>query len=341
MRILICTTQVPFVRGGTETLTEGLCTALRTAGHAAEVVALPFQWSPRANILRGALAWRLLDLEAVDGVPIDMVIATKFPSYAVRHPRKVVWLVHQHRQAYDWYGTALSDWGAQADDQAARARLMRLDRRTLGEAQGLYAISRNVANRLRQYNGLQATTLYPPSHLAPLLHTGPYGDYLLSAARLDRAKRIDLLLYALAQADSSLHVIISGDGPERRQLEALAQQLGLRERVHFAGYVNDQELVELYAGCRGVFYAPVDEDYGLATVEAFAAAKPVLTTTDAGGVLEFVVDGVSGLVVAPAARVLANSIASLTAERATALGHNNPQRVATLSWERVLAALLN
>ncbi len=341
MRILICTTQVPFVRGGTETLTEALCTALRRAGHAAEVVALPFQWSPRANILRGALAWRLLDLEAVDGVPVDLVIATKFPSYAVRHRRKVVWLVHQHRQAYDWYGTALSDWGAQPDDQAARARLMRLDQRTLGEAQGLYAISRNVANRLRQYNGLQATTLYPPSHLAPLLHSGPYGDYLLSPARLDRAKRIDLLLYALAQADSSLRAIISGDGPERRPLEELTQQLGLGERVHFAGYVSDRDLVELYAGCRGVFYAPVDEDYGFATVEAFAAAKPVLTTADAGGVLEFVVEGVSGVVIPPDTRALAESIATLTGERASALGQNNPQRVASLSWEHVLTALLN
>jgi hypothetical protein len=62
------------------------------------------------RLIPSALAWRLLDLEHVNGVPVDQIICTKFPSYAARHPRKVVWLVHQHRQAYDWYGTPLSDF---------------------------------------------------------------------------------------------------------------------------------------------------------------------------------------------------------------------------------------
>ncbi|HZG69236.1 MAG TPA: glycosyltransferase family 1 protein, partial [Herpetosiphonaceae bacterium] len=99
MRVLVCTAQVPFARGGAETLVEGLRDALRERGHECEIVTLPFSWTPRPNIMRGALAWRLLDLAVVDGRPVDLVIATKFPSYAVRHPRKVVWLVHQHRQA--------------------------------------------------------------------------------------------------------------------------------------------------------------------------------------------------------------------------------------------------
>src|SRR3712207_4180593 len=193
MRILVCTTQVPFARGGTETLSEGLRDALTQRGHEAEIVALPFAWTPRPNIMHGALAWRLLDLQQVDGRPVDLVIATKFPSYAVRHPRKVVWLVHQHRQAYDWYGTPLSDWGAQPGDAEARALLLRMDRRTLGEAKKLFAISRNVAHRLRRYNGLAATPLYPPSHLQPLLDPGPFEPFVLSVARLDAAKRIDLL----------------------------------------------------------------------------------------------------------------------------------------------------
>ena len=113
MRILVCTTQVPFARGGAELLSEGLRAALRAEGHEAEIVALPFAWTPRPNLLKSALAWRLLDLTQVDGRPVDAIICTKFPSYAARHPRKIVWLVHQHRQAYDWYGTRLSDWGAQ------------------------------------------------------------------------------------------------------------------------------------------------------------------------------------------------------------------------------------
>lgn len=314
--------------------------ALCAAGHDAEIVALPFQWAPRAHIMRGALAWRLLDLDTVGGVPVDLVIATKFPSYAVRHRRKVVWLVHQHRQAYDWYGTSLSDWGAQPGDAEARDLLLRLDRRTLGEAHSLFAISHNVAGRLRRYNSLDAKVLYPPSHLAPRLHSGPYGDYILSPSRLDPTKRVDLLLRALAHSGSQLRAVITGTGPGLPRLQTLAGQLNLGERVHWAGFVSDAELVDLYAGCRAVYYAPLDEDYGFATVEAFGAGKPVVTATDSGGVREFVEDGVSGIVVAPDAEAIARAIDALTVDRARDLGAANPARVAEISWQRVLDNLL-
>src|SRR6476661_1131900 len=148
MRILVCTTQVPFARGGTETLSEGLRDALRARGHETDIVALPFAWTPRPNIMRGALAWRLLDLQQVDGRPVDLVIATKFPSYAVRHPRKVVWLVHQFRQAYELDGTELGQFDQSPEDRALRRSVQRLDRVALGEARALFATSANVAGRL-------------------------------------------------------------------------------------------------------------------------------------------------------------------------------------------------
>jgi glycosyltransferase involved in cell wall biosynthesis len=340
VRILICTTQTPFARGGTETLTEGLRDALRERGHEAELVALPFTWTPRPQIMRGALAWRLLDLSAVDGRPVDLVIATKFPSYAIRHPRKVVWLVHQHRQAYDWYGTPLSDWGAQPGDAEARKALLALDRRTLGEARKLFAISRNVAGRLRRYNGLQAEPLYPPSHLRPLLRPGPFEPFILSVSRLDAAKRIDLLLRGLAHAPDAPRLVIAGRGLEQPRLERLAAELRLGERVRFVGFQPDSEIAELYSRCRGVYYAPVDEDYGFSTVEAFQAGKPVVTTTDAGGVLEFVEDGVTGLVAPPKPEEIGACLSALADEPfARRLGGDNPQRVKSITWDQVTQKL--
>lgn len=341
MRILVCTTQVPFVRGGAELLGDGLVRALREHGHEAEPVALPFSWSPRPNLVKSALAWRLLELAQVDGRPVDALIATKFPSYAARHPRKLVWLVHQHRQAYDWYGTPLSDWGAQQGDAEARRLIQRMDRRTLGEARGLWAISRNVAQRLRRYNGLDAQVLYPPSHLAPLLRPGPFDNYILSLSRLDRAKRVDLLLDALSGSRSGLRAVVAGRGPELDALKRQARQLGLGARVVFPGFVDDGVAADLYARCRAVYYAPVDEDYGLATIEAFAAGKPVVTTHDAGGVLEFVVHDESGLVAAPHAAALAEQLDRLADEQlARRLGVDNPARVAHIGWPEVVATLL-
>lgn len=341
MRLLVCTTQVPFARGGAELLSEGLCAALREHGHQAEIVALPASWTPRPNVITSALAWRLLDLTQVDGRPVDAIIATKFPSYAARHPRKIVWLVHQHRQAYDWYGTSLSDWGAQPGDAELRRLLLRLDRRTLGEARRLFAISRNVAARLKRFNGLQATPLYPPSPLMPRLQPGPSEPYILSIARLDRAKRIDLLLRALARSRSELRAIIAGRGPALDELQQLTRRLELTQRVQFAGFVDDATAVDLFARCRAVYYAPVDEDYGFATIEAFAAGKPVLTTSDAGGVLEFVRHAESGLIAAPTPDALAEQLDRLAdASLARRLGQDNPARVAHIRWEHVVATLV-
>ena len=96
MNILVCTAQVPFTRGGAEMLAEGLTDALKSAGHRAELVALPFQWLPHVELFKSALAWRLLDLSSSNGMRVDRIIVTKFPSYAARHPHKIVWLVHQY-----------------------------------------------------------------------------------------------------------------------------------------------------------------------------------------------------------------------------------------------------
>lgn len=341
MNILVCAAQVPFARGGAEMLAEGLCDALRNAGHRAEVVALPFQWSPHTELFKSALAWRLLDVKTANGIKIDRVIATKFPSYAVEHPHKVVWLVHQYRQAYDWYGTPLSEFTGSAEDRATREKLFAMDRRTLGEAQARFAISKNVAARLKRFNALEATPLYPPPRLTGKFFAGEYGDYVLYVGRLDRAKRIDLLLRALAKTKRG-RVVIAGTGAEDASLKQLTRSLGLTERVEFLGYVDDARVVELYANTRAVFYAPVDEDYGFATVEGLMAARPVLTTDDAGGVLEFVENGSDGWVARAEAGEIAEALtrAFENVDACRALGQAGKERVSAIGWRMVLEQLL-
>jgi glycosyltransferase involved in cell wall biosynthesis len=341
-RILICATQVPFVRGGAELLVDGLRDALRERGHMVDVVSLPLAWQPHRLIGRSALAWRLLDVTSVNDVPVDQVICTKFPSYAVNHPRKVVWLVHQHRQAYDWYGTPFSDFANTPEDRAIREMLLRIDRQALGEAQRRFTISNNVGARLKRFVGLDSRTLYPPSRYAHQLRAGSYGDYILSDARLDAAKRLDLLLRALARMEAPLRCVFISTGPERERLEQLARELGLGERAQFRGYVPDAELIDLYAGARAVYYAPFDEDYGFTTVQALAAARPVVTTADSGGVLEFVADGANGFVTAPEPHAIAARLDALAADAALAarLGAAGPARVAGITWEKVVEELM-
>jgi len=124
MRIAVCSPQVPFARGGAEIVAERLTQELSARGHEADLVTVPFKWYPGATVLTNAALWRMLDLTEVDGRPVDLVIATKFPSYAVKHPNKVVWLVHQFRQAYDLDRTDLGQFGETPEDRAT-VRAMR------------------------------------------------------------------------------------------------------------------------------------------------------------------------------------------------------------------------
>lgn len=341
MHIAICTAQVPFVRGGNEVLVDGLRDALVERGHKVAVIALPYKWYPRTSITSSALAWRLVDITEADGQKVDLAICTKWPSYVVKHPNKVTWLVHQFRQIYDWFGTPMSDFTGSPEDVRARRTIMDMDRSALAESKAIFTISRNVASRLRRFNGLTGTPLYPPLRSGLDLQSGPYGDYIFSLNRLDAAKRIDLLIDSLALTPIA-RAVVTGTGPDSDALKRKARDLGIENRVEFTGFASDEEVSRLYAGARAVYYAPIDEDYGYGTVEALAAARPVITTTDAGGVLEFVEDGVSGLVTAPEPQAIARSIDRLMEDVSLAerLGSAGRARVAGITWDKVVDALL-
>ncbi|MFN7940326.1 MAG: glycosyltransferase family 4 protein [Thermoanaerobaculia bacterium] len=342
-RIVICAAQVPFTRGGAEVLYESLRDELLRRGHRVEIVALPFNWSSRTAILKSALAWRLLDLGDAAGEKIDLVIATRFPTYAVKHARKVVWLIHQFRQIYDLEGTRFSDFGSRPGDDAIAERIRAIDRRTLGEARARFAISRNVAARLRTSTGLEAEPLYPPPLLGDRYRSAAHGDYVLTVGRLDAMKRFDLLLRAAQHSRRPWRMVIAGEGPERAALAALAAELGLGARLELPGRVEDQRLIDLYAGALAVYYAPFDEDYGYVTVEAFRSSRPVVTTRDAGGVLEFVEHGDNGFVGDPGSpRELGAAIDRWFDDRALAhrQGEAGARRVAEIGWDRVVERLL-
>src|SRR5687767_4148944 len=172
-RVIVCEAQVPFVHGGAELHVRELVRELRARGYEAELVSVPFKWYPKEEILPHAAAWRLLDLSESNGRPVDLLIASKFPSYFARHPNKVAWLIHQYRAAYELCGTVYSDFRHVESDVGLREQLIRLDTQMLGECRRIYANAKNTASRLTKFNGLPAEALYHPSRLAPKLTPGP------------------------------------------------------------------------------------------------------------------------------------------------------------------------
>ena len=340
--VLVCEAQVPFVYGGAERHVRALVAELRRQGYRAKKVSIPFKPYPKGELLTQVALWRLVDLSEANYEPVDLVIATKFPTYFVRHPNKVTWLFHQYRGIYELCGTAFSEFSHAEGDVRLRDRLITLDTEALAESKRLFSNARNPATRLAKYNGLVAEPLYHPPPLAGALEPGPFGDYALSVGRLELNKRVDLIIRAMALTDPSVRLVIAGHGADRPRLDALVSTLDLRDRVTFTGDVSDRELVDLYANALAVVYPPFDEDYGYVTLEAFLARKPIVTTTDAGGPLEFVEEGVNGLVADPVPAALAAAIARLANDRPLArrLGEAGFERATRVTWTGVVERLV-
>ena len=340
-RVLVGGVQVPFVTGGAEWHLAALVDRLLAKGFECEAVQIPFQWSPREAALRSALAWRLLDLEHASGRPVDLFIATRFPSYAARHPRKVCWLFHPFRQAYDLHDAGIDGFPDTPEGNDLHAKVKALDGQALRECRRLFTTSETNARRLRRYQGLEAEVLRLPLLDPEGFSAQAYEGFALSVGRLDALKRTELLVRAARHLPERFRVVIAGDGPERGRLEALAAELGVAARVEFLGRVDDRVLRGLYARAGVVFYAPFDEDYGLVTLEAFHARKPLVTTTDAGGPLEFVTDGETGFVVPPEPEDLGRALARALEDpvRAREMGERGFARVRGFDWDRVIAAL--
>lgn len=342
--ILIAAVQVPFTRGGAEILVDCLRRELAAREHTVDIVQLPFNAQPKEQLLKHTALWRALDLRSFNGRPVDLVICTKFPSYMLLHPRKVLWLVHQHRQIYDLYGSRFGDFTAELHDETLRQMLVEADQCALRECSPRYTISGNVSARLERYLGIDSQPLLPPLPLAGRYRRGERGDYILSVGRICSIKRVDLMVKAMAQAADGLRLKIVGlpDEPAvETYLQSEIDKHHLWHRVEFLGRVSDEDLIDLYAGALAVYYAPYDEDYGFVTLEAFASGKPVITASDSGGVLEFVRDEFNGLIVEPNEQAIARAANRMfqDAELYAALC-DNAAKLEQTNWDDVIAALI-
>ncbi len=347
MRVVIATTQVPFVHGGAELHAEGLCDALRAAGHEAEVVAIPFNPAPPERIPPQMLACRLLDLTVSNGVPVDALIGLKFPAYLAAHPRKVLWILHQHRPAYDLWGKPYGDLIYAPEGVQIRNAIRQADQQIIPQARGVFANSRNVARRLKEHCNLDSQPLYHPPRHAEQFHCEPAEDYLFFPSRLAAIKRQALIVEALAHTREPVRVRFAGAAdfpPYLKELQALARHLKVDERAEWLGQVTEEEKRRLYARALAVLYPPRDEDFGYVTLEAMLSAKAVITCTDAGGPLEFVQQRQTGLIAEPTPEDLAAAFDEVWRDRRQAQAWGQAGRAyyerLGITWPKVVQRLL-
>jgi glycosyltransferase involved in cell wall biosynthesis len=347
VRIGVLHPQTSFVRGGAEIHTEALVRALKDAGHEAEMITIAGKWYPATELAHQMAVWRSFDSSESNGTKIDAVIALKFPAYLAPHERKIVWLIHQHRSAYElWDHPDFADLSRQQEGAKLRDMIWTADRLALGEAKRVFTNSRNVSDRLWTSLRLGSEPLYHPSHNVDVLRDsapGPYGDYILYPSRMEALKRQSLAIDAMRHTRSAVRLVLVGRGPDEDALRRRAREAGVGSKVEFEIGPDDARLQQLYLGARGVYFGPFDEDYGYVTIEGFAARRPVVTLTDSGGPLEFVADGQTGLVAAPDPASIGEAFDRLARDEALArrLGDAGygvmAERVPT--WSEVVARL--
>jgi glycosyltransferase involved in cell wall biosynthesis len=342
--VAVVTSSPPFVEGGHLVIARALVEALRAEGHESDLVLTPQNRFGRQGA--AYLANWLTDVGRThDGREVDQVISLRYPSYAVRHPRHVCWLLHTMREYYDqWdaFSRPLS-WKGRIKERTRRRLVWTADRYLLrSRVSRLFVISGTVQRRLQTFGNIGSEVLYPPAPQRAY-RTDDYEPYLFAVSRFTPLKRMALIVEALARPEAAgIRAVLAGEGEQHAEIAGLVTRYGLAERVTLPGRLSDAEMVGHLARCRAVVFPPQDEDYGFVTVEAFASAKPVITCTDSGGPAELVADDSSGLVVAPDPAALAAACRRLIDDRPAAerMGHAGAAAAARLTWSETVRRLL-
>lgn len=345
MRIGVATVYTPGIDGGAELHVEGLQNALKRAGHMIHSIRMPFSFEPATAIKTAINHAEKIDFTPYNGGKIDALICLKFPAYLFSHPRKAVWLLHQHRSAYDLYDTPFGWQKGRSETDRLRDLVIEADSRALGDVGALFTNSKRVSARLLDYNSIKSRPLYHPPAGEDAFHCAKAMPYIYAPSRLETLKRQDLLLRAVAASKMPVQVIFSGTGGQYQRMVQLAHELGIEDRVRFVGAVSRAEVIALYANASAVFFGPLDEDYGYVTLEAMLSSKPVITCTDSGGPLEFVLDGETGFITAPEPEAVAAALAAIVADpaRAEEMGRAGLARYRSMSigWDHVVETILS
>lgn len=331
MRVAILTAgPVGDIKGGAERFYSGLHEGFIALGCQAELIAIEAGEPDFEAILANYRKCAELDLGS-----FDLVVSTKVPTYAVKHPNHVLYLVHTVRVFDDMFDKAFDPLTEAHYRQ--RAQLHRIDFEAISGAKARFAIGYEVARRLYRWRGLECDVLHPPLAFNGF-KAGTFGDFFFLPGRLHPWKRVDLIIDAIKRSSLPMRLILAGTGEAETQLRILADG---DERIQFVGRINDERMVQLYAECLAVPFVPLHEDYGYVTLEAFASGKPVLTCSDSGEPCQFVHPYETGLVVEPSSDSVRLGLEWLwnNREQVASMGARALQVTAGMSWKETAYTL--
>jgi glycosyltransferase involved in cell wall biosynthesis len=343
MRIVIASSFVPFVYGGGSFIGDWLEQKLLEYGHEVERFCLPFVERPD-TLFEQIFAFRLIDISS----SCDRLIAIRLPAHVISHHNKVLWFIHHFRGLYDLWDSPYRLVPDNPSGRAIRSAVIDLDNRVIREARAVYTNSQVVADRLKHFNGIDAAPLYPPIIAPERFRNDGYGNEIVVICRVELHKRQWLLVEAMRHVKTGVKLRLCGTSMNLANLDSLRaaiSQHNLASKIILEDrWITEDEKVERLAPALAVAYLPQDEDsYGYFSLEAAHSSKPVLTTDDAGGVLELVIDGVNGFVVPADPVALAEAMDRLFVDRMLTrrMGQANKHQISEMriDWETVVTTL--
>ena len=347
MRVIVAAGTPGFIGGGATELAISVERALLEAGHEVELLFVQ-SYEDTTRIFPQLAGMRVHDYSD----EADHLIALRWPAHFLRHERKSVWFLHEFRTLFDLAGY-LGDMGALQAGDAARARLLAgWERTALGEARNVFTNSQVVSDRLaRSLDGFPSQVLEPPyPRDLPEAPSFDPGRHVLQLGRVAPIKRQDLAIRALAASGADWHLTIAGvpEPPEYgRALHEMVDELGVADKVDLRlGWIDEDEKLALLARSSVVLNLAFAEDsYSYVTYEGWAAARPVVTTSDTEGIAHAVATAGAGAVAHPDPASLGQAVQDLLADpgRAAAEGARGRDWVLTKSttWDDAIARLLS
>lgn len=313
-------------RGGAEAFHDGFCSALRHAGWSVDKIVIPSVESSFDRVLETYLNCYDLDVSQY-----DLVISSKAPSYAVRHPRHICYLQHTIRVFYDMFDLEFpKPW---PELQRQRERIVELDSGLLSSnrVSSIFTNGDETLRRLRKFNGLDGEVLYP-GLIRDHFKAGEYQDYLFIPGRLHRWKRVELLVEAMAHVSANVQLRIAGVGEDQ---EGLSERVRKDPRIQLLGRLTDEEVITQYSNALAIPFVPVMEDFGYITLEAFRSRKPVITCDDSGTPVDLVTRSNGGLVSRPYPKSIAAAIDKLAADRGMCedMGRSGYEATRGITWD--------
>jgi len=343
-KILVVNTKVPFLSAGAESLETGLITALKDSRYQIDTLKILEKWYPYEYCLKMMIQARSIDIENLP-IPSDRLIALKFPSYYIRHPDKVVWFLHHYRMFYELWDSPFAI-NKNEETEAIRNLIIQADTKMLKEAKKVFAISKTVAERLKNFNGIDSEVLYPPVENLHLFRCENYENFFFFPSRITRLKRQELIVSAMSYVKSPFKLIIGGrveDEEYLKQLQTMVEKGELQKRVEIKTNLSKDDIISLYANCLAVVFPSFQEDYGYVTLEAMYSKKAVLTCKDSGGPTEFVSNCENGFIVEPDPQAIAEAMEAMYNNKAETqkMGIRGYEKVVgiELSWKRVVQKL--